>query len=177
MPTGILDQFTGFTIGISGDHAYIHKGKGYVINGVTASLASGASESISFKTPAATTGKMIHFRPTRVSSRANSASVTMIEGAVTTSGTKQTPQNLNRNKPNASLVDVYTGATISVAGTGGTIYYSEVGSGGASDRGGGSDGSNEERVLKPDTTYSITFTNTGAATASVSSYTLFWYEE
>jgi hypothetical protein len=116
-------------------------------------------------------------RPTRIASRASSASVTIIEGAVTTGGTKAIPQNLNRNKPNASLVDVFTGATISVAGIGGTIYYSEVGSGGPSDRAGGGDGSNEERVLKPDTTYSITFTNTGTPTASVSSYTLFWYEE
>jgi hypothetical protein len=43
--------------------------------------------------------------------------------------------------------------------------------------GGGSAGSEHERVLKPDTTYSITFTVIGATTASTAYLDLFWYEE
>lgn len=177
MPSGLIDQFTGMNAGISGDHHYIHLGKGYIVNGNTASLAAAGVEHISLTTPPANSGKVIHLRPTRISSRANSMSVSIVEGAVMTGGTVAVPQNLNRRKPNVSGVKVYTGATLTTAGNGGTIYLSEVGTGGASDRGGGADGSNEERVLKPDTTYSITFTNTGAATATVGTFSIFWYEE
>ena len=178
MPNGIVDALTGMLCSIGSDHAYIHLGKGYILAGQTASIASGGVEHISFKTPPKVNGgKTIHFRPAKISSTANSLSVTIIEGAVMTSGTKATPQNLNRFKPNASTVEAYTGATLSVAGNGGIIYIDSVGSGGASNRFGGDSASGEERVLKPDTMYSITFTNTGAATATTGTYTLFWYEE
>jgi hypothetical protein len=161
---------------IGSDHAYIHLGKAYVVCGTTASIAAAGVEHISFKTPPST-GKAIHFRPTTFSSTANSLSVTITEGAVMTSGTKATPQNLNRFYSNTSTVTVNTGATLTTAGIGGVIFLASVGSGGASNRSGGEGGAAEERLLKPDTTYSITFTNTGASTATVGTYTLFWYEE
>jgi hypothetical protein len=100
-----------------------------------------------------------------------------IQGAVMTGGTKATPRNRNRNRPDASRAQVYTGATLTTAGSATLLKFS-VGTGGTSTRSGGnSDGSGDEFVLKPDTTYSITFETTGASTASVATWGLFWYEE
>lgn len=177
MPSGILDRFTTFGVGITGDHHYIHEGKGYVVCGKTGSIAAGASESISLKTPPRLSGKMVHFRPTTYSSTANALAIEIIQNAVTTGGTKVTPRNMNGNRKSQSLVEVFTGATVSVQGNEGTIFIDSVGSGGTSNRGGGSGGADEERVLKPDTTYQITFTNIGSTTATVGYYTIFWYEE
>ena len=178
MPTGRIDHLTGMSASIGSDHVYIHEGLGYVLCGSTASIAAAGVEHISFKTPPITAGKVIHFRPAHIASSANIMSITMTESAVMTGGTKATPQNLNRTVPNTSKVEAYTGATLTTAGTDGIIYIDSVGSGGGSlSRSGGGLSSEEERVLKPDTMYSITFTNTGAATATTGTYTLFWYEE
>jgi hypothetical protein len=171
------DIFTGFDVTVGSDHAYIHQGKAYVLIGATGSIAAAGVEHVSFKTPALPGGKYIHWRPARLSSTANALAITVTEGAVMTSGTLAVPQNLYRIKKNASQVVAYTGATLTTAGNGGVIYQDAVGSGGASNRSGGDAASGEERVLKPDTTYSITFTNIGASTATVGYYTLFWYEE
>lgn len=175
MPSGIIDSFTGMNSTISGDHHYIHLGKGYALLGTTASIAAAGVEHISFKTPVSSDA-IIHFRPARFSSRANSLSITMTEGAVMTSGTLAVPRNKNRIAGDNSKVLAYTGATLTTAGTK-TIYWDEVGTGGASNRGGGNGSADEEIVLKPDTTYSITFTNTGSSTATVGTYAFFWYEE
>jgi hypothetical protein len=177
MPSGILDNLTQMQAVIQSDHAYIHLGKGYILCITSGSIAAAGVEHISFKTPPVTSGKVIHFRPAAFSSRANSLSVTMTEGAVMTDGTLQTPQNLNRFKANQSKVEARTGATLTTAGTGGVIFDEEVGTGGASNRSGGGSGSQEERLLKPDTMYSITMTNTGSSTATVAKLSLFWYEE
>lgn len=177
MANGIVDFLTGMYAVITGDHHYIHIGKGYVINGTTSSIAAAGSEYISFKTPSEPSGRVIHFRPAEFSSRANSMKVTITEGAVMTGGTKAVPQNLNRFKPNASLVEAFTGATLSIAGIGGVVFSAEVGTGGASNRAGGSGSAEQERVLKPDTVYSIQFENTGSSNATFVTYSLFWYEE
>lgn len=171
------DIFTGFDVTVGSDHAYIHEGKAYALIGNTGSIAAAGVEHISFKTPAMPGGKYIHFRPARLSSTANSLAITITQGAVMASGTVAVPQNLNRMKPNKSQIIAYTGATLSLAGNEGIVYQDAVGSGGASNRSGGDAASGEERILKPDTMYSITFTNVGASTATVGYYTLFWYEE
>ena len=178
MPSGVIDGKTGMSAFISSDHAYIHSGLAYIVCGTTGSIAAAGVEHISFKTPPIINGKAIHFRPTTFSSTANILSVTMVEGAVMTGGTKAVPQNLNRFVPNNSKVEVYTGATLTTAGNKGTIFLDSVGSGGGNNnRSGGSGGADEERLLKPDTMYSITFTNIGASDATVGRFTLFWYEE
>lgn len=177
MPSGKLDHFTGMQAVISSDHSYIHDGIGYVLCGDTGSIAAAGVEHISFTTPGPNIGKVIHLRPAKFSSSANSASITITEGASMSAGTLAVPQNCNRNKDNKSQCKIYTGATLGTAGLGGTIYKENVGTGGVPNRSGGTGGSDEERVLKPGTTYSITFTNTGSSTATVCSYMLFWYEE
>jgi hypothetical protein len=175
MCNGIADPFTNAAVDITGDHHYTHLGKGYVLVGATASIAAAGVEHISFKTPTASRA-IVHFRPAKFSSRANSMSLTLIEGAVMTGGTAAVPRNKNRMAPDASGVVAATGATLTTAGSK-TIYWDEVGTGGVTNRAGGSGGSDEELVLKPDTVYCLTFTNTGATTASVATYTLAWYEE
>ena len=55
------DEFTGFGIDISGDHAYIHKGQAFSAMGQT-SLAAAAVYSLTLTTPAASVG-YIHLRP------------------------------------------------------------------------------------------------------------------
>jgi len=172
-----VDSLTEFDVTLGSDRAYIHLGKVYVLAGTTVSIPSSGVEHSSFKTPALPRGKYIHMRPAKISSTANSLAITMTQGAVMTGGTVAVPQNLNRLKANKSEITVYTGATLSTAGTGGVVYQDAVGSGGASNRAGGEGAASEERILKPDTMYSITFTNIGAATATVGYYTLFWYEE
>ena len=177
MPTGIYDHLTGSEVSISQDHTYIHQGKAYELSYYTASLAAAATEYLSFTTPQLLGGKVIHFRPTSLSSYANAASITITEGAVMTGGTAATPRNCDRMKPDASLVTVATAATLSTAGIA-IIYNDSVGSGGARNRSGGAGGGAEnERILKPETTYSIAFKNIGASTATVIYYDIFWYEE
>lgn len=176
MPSGILDQFTGAQVVITGDHSYIHNGKAYSLAGVTGSIAAAGVEHISFKTPVKS-GAIVHLRPSLFSASANMMSMTMVEGAVMTGGTKAVPRNRNRNRPDDSKCQVYTGATLTTAGSA-TLFKFSVGSGGATSRSGGNnDGSGDELVLKPDTMYSITFETTGASTASVATWGLFWYEE
>jgi len=177
MPSGRLDHFTGMQAVISSDHSYIHDGKAYVLCGDTGSIAAAGVEHISFTTPGPSEGIIVHLRPAKFSSSANSASITIVEGAAMSSGSKATPQNCNRNKKNNPHSVLYTGATLGTAGLGGTIYKENVGTGGVPNRAGGTGGADEERVLKPGTTYSITFTNTGSTTATICSYMLFWYEE
>jgi hypothetical protein len=173
MSNPLIDIESGAQVSIDISHAAIHNKRGYVVCGVTASLAAAAAETISFTTPV---HGEVHFRPTSYSSLANSMSIIMTEGAICTGGTDAIPRNCWRNGDDKSKVVVKTAATISVAG-GAIIYRDSVGSGGTSNRSGGSSGAPDERILKPDTTYSITFTNSGTSAATVGTYTLFWYED
>ena len=169
------DKFTGFQCVAQSDHAYIHQGIGFGLSGTTGSLAAAATHSISFITP--NNGKYIHWRPTGLSSTANTLQMRLAEESVMSSGNAATPKNHNRNSHTVSSVTIATAATLTTEGT--ILQYAQVGGGtnAGNASGGGSDGSAEEWVLKPNTTYSIRFENVGASTATVGYYNLFWYEE
>lgn len=170
------DSFTHFQTGISGDHRYIHEGKAFSIIGNTGSVASGSSYSLAIKTPVDTSVAYIHLRPAITAATTNVTSVTVAEGSTITGGSAVVPINLNRNSINKSKVKCTAGVTVSAAGT--TIYQDIFGAGGATPaRAGGSSGAEHERVLKPDTIYSITFTVIGATTASTAYFDVWWYEE
>ena len=98
----------------STDAYYIQDGKMYIIPFYTASKAAAASESVSFKTPVKGT---IILKPITAFAVANTLLVTITEGAVMSSGTVKVPQNMNRNKLNTSLVEAYSAATLTTAGT------------------------------------------------------------
>lgn len=153
------------------DNYYIHHGQMYTLPFYTASIAAGSAESISFTTPA---GSSIRFKPIKFSAVANIVQVAVTEGAVMSSGNAATPRNQNRLKDDASGVVIATAATLTTAGT--ALYYDGVGAGtGATEN--EESGMSQELMLKPSTTYSITFSNVGATTATVVYYTLRWIEK
>lgn len=172
----VSDKFTRFFTQISGDHRYIHEGKAFSVIGNTGSIAAGNSYVVSITTPPKERA-YIHIRPAIVGASANVTSVTIAEGATVTSGSATIPVNLNRNSKKVSYVTARLAPTVSVAG-GTTIYQEIIGTGGATPaRAGGSGGAEHERVLKPNTTYTITFTVIGATTASTAYFDIWWYEE
>ena len=176
-PVNQIDQFTKFPIVVQSDHAYIHDGIGYTISGATASIAAGASWTMVIETPLLASGKFIHFRPIGFSSTANIMEARIAESTTYSGGSAVTPWNRNRNSSIASACTVKTGVTITAEGAVKLGYFS-AGTGGVTSRSGGvADGSAEEIVLKPGTTYSITFSNIGTTTATIGYYSIFWYEE
>lgn len=172
-----FDAFTGFITQVSGDHRYIHEGKGFSYVGNTGSLAAGSGTySIAIQTPVDTSGIRMHIRPAKFSATANTMLLTIAEGSTVTGGSVVTPVNRNRNSENRSKAIVTAGVTVSAAGT--TIEQDAVGGGSnPSNNQGGSGGSAQEIVLKPGTVYSIKIDNIGATTASTGYFELFWYEE
>ncbi len=171
-----IDKFTGFLAQVTSDHSYIHDGIGYALSGASASISAAGTWVLSITTPASNDA-YVHFRPTGISSSANTLQMRIAEGSTVTGGSAATPQNRNRNSKRKPLVTVATGVTLSAEGT--ILDYTQVGSGASasSSRGGGGNGSDEEWVLKPSTVYSFRFENIGATTATVAYYSLFWYEE
>lgn len=170
-----FDKFTRFLTFITGDHRYIHEGRAFVYSGSSGSLAASASYSISFRTPPATAGRYVHFRPTAIVSTANTVRTLTLEEATYTGGAEVTPVNLNRISTNIAKTKLYVGVTP----TGGLQIQQLVVGGGANPAGatGGSTESSAELILKQDTTYVVTFTNIGPSTATVVYYEMFWYEE
>jgi hypothetical protein len=138
-------------------------------------LAAGATYSAAFTTPA--NGIFVHLRPTGLSSTANSLQLRIAENSIVTGGTALVPRNRNRNSKNISHVSVVGGVTIATEGT--ILQYAQVGGGtnASNASGGGNDGSAEEWVLKPGTTYTFRFENIGASTATIGYWNMFWYEE
>ncbi len=175
-PIDQIDRFTGFPVVVQSDHSYIHNGIGFNLSGTTGSLAAASTWSISFTTPG--NSKYIHLRPTGLSSTANTLQCRIAESSIMSSGSVATPINRNRNSKNVSLVTIATGATLTSEGSN-ILQYAQVGAGtnAGNATGGGADGSSEEWVLKPNTTYSIRFENVGSVTATVGYFNLFWYEE
>lgn len=172
--TPSTDDFTGFGVGITGDHAYIHQGKAFSSAG-TASVAANAEYSLTLTTPAASSG-YVHYRPARVASSASYMEVSLIEAPTFTAGTGGAEINRNRNKANAAATAYAYGATYTSGGT--VLDIITIGSGGRPSRiGGGSGGADEEIVLKPSTTYLIRGVNPAGGATSVFSWQLFWYEE
>ena len=171
--TPSTDRFTGFQITVSGDHAYIHRGKGFSAMG-GASLAANANYGLTITTPAANV-KYVHFRPALLSSSASYVKATLYEAPTFTAGTAGTPINRNRNSTTVAASTYAFGATYT---SGGTIIDIAAFGGGVEGKGGGqSSGAEQELVLKPSTTYLLWIQNpsTGATTQLV--WNLFWYEE
>lgn len=167
------DRLTNATLSMSTDHNYIHRWKAFTLSGKSGSVAAGASTTISFRTPAT---KYAHWRPAVWSSTANLGELRIAQGSTFSGGSAATAYNRNHNATTTSGVVIKTGVTLTVEGT--VKYYGTVGTGGTpTTRSGGGGGENHELVLKPDTEYTLTFSNIGSATATVFYWQLFWYEE
>jgi hypothetical protein len=175
---------------INSDHAYIHRGIGFMASLDIGGLAAAAGESYSFKTPAA---KYIHLKNLELIGIGAGVSLAIIRGTtadplvVASAGDVATeltgPHNANDNTTTASGVVIkktptYTdnkdGAvwdSIRVLGTS-TNQFKSTATEGYSD--------NFELVLKSNTYYILTFTNlsAGGGDAATQVYArMFWYEE
>lgn len=167
------DRLTSAPLSMSTDHSYIHHGKAFTLSGKSGSVAAGSSATISFRTPAT---KYAHWRPAVWSSTANLGELRIAQGSTFSGGSAATVYNRNHNSSKVSGVVIKTGVSLTVEGT--VKYYDTVGTGGNhTTRAGGGGGENHELVLKPDTEYTLTFSNIGATTATVFYWQLFWYEE
>lgn len=172
--TPSTDEFTGFDIAISGDHAYIHKGLAYSSSGKVSILAN-AEYSLTLTTPEASAG-YVHFRPARVASSASYMEITLLEAPVFSAGTGGDEINRNRNSTRAAGAAYAYGATYTSGGT--VLDVTTLGTGGNPSRiGGGSDGADNEIVLKPSTTYLLQAKNPAGGATTTFSWELFWYEE
>ncbi len=172
---GQADRFTNQQSVMQADHTYIHAGIGFTIALDLGSISS--AYHIAIETPAASTGKYIHYRPSnaKVTTSADSVQYLLRENITSyTGGTVYTPFNRNRNNSNTSVTTVKYGVTPTV-GTPVLLDIMEIGSTGRpAARSGGGGGSGEEIILKPDTIYLLTFTPAGATSVG---FTDFWYEE
>jgi len=163
------ERLTGYATNITSDHAYIHKGYGFIA--VIIEEAQSSAFSVGFTTPAS--GRDIHWRPARITTSADNVSMTVYEGDSFTGGTALTPVCLNRKIDAATTMQaISTGVTATPAGTIIQAYNTGGGSGGNATGGGLSSG--EERLLKPETDYVVVFDPAGATDIYVE---LFWYEE
>ena len=136
----------------------------------TASKAAAASESVSFKTPVK---GIVTLKPIQALAIANTLLITITEGADMSAGTVKVPRNMNRNKSDSSLVECYSAATLTTAGT--VLDYIPCVSGGNTNN--GESGLSNELILKPNTMYSINFANVGSVTASVFYYVIRFIEK
>lgn len=166
-----IDRFTKFLIVLTGDHNYIHRGYGFSIIDTVTTILSGNSVRFGLTTPPASSGFFIHFRPTKVSVTAGPVQITVYEDVPYSGGVSVTPFNRNRNSTNVAQTSVATGVTAAPSAT--QILYQDIT---GSIIGGSNDGSAEEVVFLPDTSYVIEYTNAGASTTALTA-TVFWYEE
>lgn len=176
---GMREDLTKYVGTIDSDHAYIHQGLAFTYAKVV-TLGNGATKACILKTPAASTGKYIHWRPLSVSSANAGILVEFNESVEYTGGSDETDDVWNRNRnldptirPTASLVD----GTVVITDAGTALSKAQFGAGGRPNRASGGDGgADEEIVLKPSTDYMIRITNQGTSD-NVVTIALFWYEE
>src|SRR5512145_158457 len=108
------DRFTGFGVGLSGDHSYIHQGKAFSSTG-TAPVNAAAEYSLTLTTPAASAA-YVHYRPARVASSASYMEISLIEAPTFSAGTGGAEVNRNRNSTTAATAAYAYGATYTSGG-------------------------------------------------------------
>jgi len=161
---------------IPSDHAYIHDGKQFYAYH-KADITAGAALKFTFVTPAAATGKYIHFRPSVVSTSGDKVTMIMTEIPTSVSGgSAMTAYNRNRISTGASTCVLKYGVTLTESATEVDAAFVGGGTGVGGMRSGAETQEGDEIVFKQNTTYSITLTNNSSATNTVF-LKLKWYEE
>jgi hypothetical protein len=149
---------------IPSDHAYIHDGKQFYAYH-KADITAGATLKFTFTTPAASTGKYVHFRPSVISSSGDKLSMTMTEIPTSVSGgSAMTAYNRNRLSTATCGCALASGVTLTESATVVDASFIGGGTGVGGTRSGAEAQENDEIVLKQDTVYSITLTNDSSAT-------------
>lgn len=157
---------------ISSDHSALHEGKGFSITTNFAAVANVGVMNVVFKTPAITTGKVVHLKFKEFWTSGVKFAVALHEkpSADPTGGTALTVVNRNRRSSNVTAMQsVKHTATINI--TGATQLDSIVFGGNSPLR-----PLDLEFVLDPDSWYVMTMTNQSGSAADINAF-MFWYEE
>ena len=167
---GWTESLTKYIGQIDSDHAYIHEGLAFTY--ITSQTISEAYR-VSFTTPSVASDKIIHWRPTGITSSANYVQVTLYENTVYASGADVVPFNRNRNS--AKTTELQALALGTTRSGGDIIQVKGVGtSGNPQARSGGGTFASEELMLKPNTNYTLELVPAGVTSVVLE---LFWYEE
>lgn len=168
-----LDTFTGSVTVITSDHNKIHQGEGFSISGIFASVANAATVNFAFKTPTVASGKYIHLKHEEFWGSGNKIRTDLYEAPTNapTNGTDLTAINRNRTgTPTATAMQaIKSGMDVTLTGAldletlqfgvGTAVRPLDI-----------------EYVLKPNTWYIRTFTNSTGGAADINFFS-FWYEE
>jgi len=163
------ERLTGYATNITSDHAYIHKGRGFIA--IIKKAAQSAAFNVGFTTPAS--GRDIHWRPVGIMSSSDNVTATVYEGDAFTGGTAVTPVCMNRKIDATSDMQAFDdGVTVTPAGL--VIQAFNTGGGTGGNASGGGSSATEERLLKQDTDYVVVVEPDGATDIVLE---FFWYEE
>jgi hypothetical protein len=166
------ERVTNAQKAITTDHALIHDGNGYSLTGIFAAVANNAVVNYAFKTPTVASGKYIHLKYHEFSATANKIRADLYEAptAAPTNGSAIVPVNRRRAGTVAASSMQSVKAAMDIVLTGATTletqqFISEY-----------PRTLDIEFVLKPDTWYIRTLTNSTGGAADINFFE-FWYEE
>jgi hypothetical protein len=163
-----LDSVSGALQVIDYEHARVHSGKAFLVNGKH-SITNGSTDYYLLKVPA---NSYPHLRNVEVTASAGPMDIYLFEAPTTTNdGTGMTEVNYNRNSANTPSMTVFADPTVTVDGT--ELEYLIV-TGTKHDAGSGMN-AQTEFVLKPSTNYLVKITNNSGSTVTYA-LKLFWYE-
>lgn len=163
-----LDSVSGALQVIDYEHARVHSGKAFLVNGKH-SINNAATDYYLLKVPAAS---YPHLRQVKITGTGGPMDIYLFESPTTSAdGTGMTEINYNRNSANAPTMTVFADPTVSADGT--ELEYLLVT--GTKHDTGLSEGEQIEFVLKPSTNYLVKVTNNSGSTVSYA-LKLFWYE-
>lgn len=111
------DKLTSAEVAMSFDHSQIHEERGFSLIFNTGSIAGDATYKTLLTTPASSTSKRIHLRPSKFSASANIMQIAIYEDSTNTGGTTVQPINHNRGtNPAVSLASLKTNVTAALTG-------------------------------------------------------------
>jgi len=167
-----IDQGTGLPITMNDAHASVHNGIAFSAWNYGA-ITTGNSLYLELKTPS---DYFIHLKKVELWATGAPILFNLIEAPTLTTGvTSFTPQKRNRNGLYSASLAIKTNPTTISGGT--IIDAYEFGGGGIGSSAMASTRStDDEIILKKDTTYLVKCTNNAATTVNISAW-VYWYEE
>lgn len=156
---------------ISADHMRVHLGHGFQVAGTVSNLAS-AGVAYFLVSPTAT----LHWRFYRIFADGAPVEIEFYENAtVSANGSALPAYNRNRNSAITSATSIYSGPTVTGAGT--KLFTSRVvGSGVGANATGEVEGIEVEWILNPAYKYLLKITNNSGGNVNLV-YQFFWYED
>jgi hypothetical protein len=166
------ERVTDSKIVITSDHTLIHAGRGYSVSGIFTSVANGATVNYAFKTPTVASGKIVHLKFKEIQSIGNKTRVDFYEAPTNAPTSGSDVAQINRRRlgtpPVSNMQAFKSGMTLNLSGA--TLLESEQLATAVLRS------LDLEYVLKQDTWYIRTFTNSSGSSVDISFFE-FWYEE